>query len=118
MQTLILVQKINYKSQFFSYDFSNYILLYRSTFFNVTSSLSTLRLHLDCVLINRYVIEDDKILIQIDDGADAIQIRDFLVKQDNCLEVTVDSKSYDGAGKKVCYYCLLLPVLSMTCRFM
>lgn len=58
--------------------------------------------YLILLLFYRYVIEDDKILIQIDNGADAIQIRDFLVTQDNCLEVTVDSKTYDGAGKKVC----------------
>ncbi|XP_067938583.1 LDLR chaperone boca-like [Watersipora subatra] len=52
------------------------------------------------IQMKRYVIEDDKILIQIDDGSDAVQIRDFLLMQEDCLEVTVDSKSYDGAGKK------------------
>lgn len=58
----------------------------------------------DCIAhvhVCRYVIEDDRILIQIDDGSDSIQIRDFLLEQENCLDVTVDSKTYDGKGKKV-----------------
>ncbi|KAF6021369.1 MESDC2 [Bugula neritina] len=53
------------------------------------------------IQLKRYVIEDDRILIQIDDGSDSIQIRDFLLEQENCLDVTVDSKTYDGKGKKL-----------------
>jgi len=49
----------------------------------------------------RYVIEPGRILLQMDDGADSVQIRDFLIAQPNCLEVSLDSKTYDGAGKKV-----------------
>jgi len=51
------------------------------------------------IQIKRYVIEDDQILIQLDDGSHAVQIRDYLVTQDDCWEVTLESKTYDGKAK-------------------
>lgn len=48
------------------------------------------------------MIEDDRILIQMDDGSNAVEIRDFLVQQEDCYEVTVDSQTYDGKAKLVC----------------
>ena len=59
------------------------------------------------------MIEDDQILIQLDDGSHAVEIRDYLISQDDCWEVTLESKTYDGKAKLVRYMCMTahVPVL-------
>jgi hypothetical protein len=49
----------------------------------------------------RHVINDDRILLVMNDGSQAFEIKDFLVQQDRCKEVTIDNRPYYGKGAKV-----------------
>ena len=49
--------------------------------------------------IQRYIIEDHRAIFMINDGSRAWDIKDFLVKQDRCEDVTIDKDVYDGKGK-------------------
>ena len=49
----------------------------------------------------RYVLEPGKILMVVQDGAVAWKIKDFLVNLDNCRDVTIEGKVYDGKRKQV-----------------
>ena len=44
----------------------------------------------------RYMMDEGKAIFMIPDGSLAMQIKNFLVKQDRCLEVTVDSEVFPG----------------------
>ncbi len=46
----------------------------------------------------RYVISANRVLIKINDGAYAVQIKDFLVDQERCEVVTIDGNDYPGKG--------------------
>lgn len=46
--------------------------------------------------ITRYIIEDNKAIFMLQDGGLAWEIKDFLVKQERCLEVTFDDNTYPG----------------------
>jgi hypothetical protein len=46
----------------------------------------------------RYIIEDNRAIFMISDGSMAYDIKDFLVKQDRCLEVMIDNERYEGAA--------------------
>ena len=35
------------------------------------------------------------------DGAKAWEVKDFLVKQEKCAEVTIENQNFPGAGAKV-----------------
>ena len=35
---------------------------------------------------------------QVKDGANAFSVKDFLIKQDRCAEVTIDQQSWKGRG--------------------
>jgi hypothetical protein len=37
----------------------------------------------------------------MNDGSQAFEIKDFLVQQDRCKEVTIDNRPYYGKGAKV-----------------
>ncbi|CAF0737219.1 unnamed protein product [Rotaria sp. Silwood1] len=50
--------------------------------------------------VNRYVIDDNRILLVLSDGSQAFDVKDFLVQQDRCQEVTIDNKPYYGKGAK------------------
>lgn len=52
---------------------------------------------------SRHVINDDRILLVLTDGSQAFEIKDFLVKQDRCKEVTIDNRPYYGKGATVSY---------------
>lgn len=41
-------------------------------------------------------MDEGKAIFMIPDGSLAMQIKNFLVKQDRCLEVTVDSEVFPG----------------------
>ncbi|KAH3875326.1 LRP chaperone MESD-like [Dreissena polymorpha] len=46
----------------------------------------------------RYVVGDNRVIFMLKDGATAWEIKDFLVQQDRCEEVTIEGKSYPGKG--------------------
>ncbi|KAK0067744.1 LDLR chaperone MESD [Biomphalaria pfeifferi] len=46
----------------------------------------------------RYVVGSNRVLFMLTDGAKAWEIRDFLVKQDRCEEVSIEGQTYPGAG--------------------
>jgi hypothetical protein len=50
--------------------------------------------------VQRYMVEDDKAIFMLKDGAVAWEIKDFLVKQERCLEVTIDNQVYPGVNFK------------------
>lgn len=46
----------------------------------------------------RHVIDDDRILLVLTDGSQAFEIKDFLVQQERCKDVTIDNRNYPGQG--------------------
>lgn len=50
--------------------------------------------------VQRYMIEDNRAIFMLKDGSFAWEIKDFLVKQDRCYEVSIDNEIFDGNGKK------------------
>ena len=50
------------------------------------------------LLFFRYVISDNRILIKIEDGSYAFEIKNFLVNQERCELVTLEGKDYPGKG--------------------
>ncbi|CAF2328281.1 unnamed protein product [Rotaria sp. Silwood2] len=48
--------------------------------------------------VNRYVIDDNRILLVLSDGSQAFDVKNFLIQQDRCQEVTIDNKPYYGKG--------------------
>ncbi|CAF1017587.1 unnamed protein product [Rotaria magnacalcarata] len=48
--------------------------------------------------VNRFVVDDNRILFLLKDGSQAFEVKDFLVKQDRCKEVTIDNRPYYGKG--------------------
>ncbi|XP_060069380.1 LDLR chaperone boca-like [Ylistrum balloti] len=46
----------------------------------------------------RFVVSEDRVIFMLSDGSKAWEVKDFLVKQERCKEVTIEGKSYDGAG--------------------
>ena len=55
----------------------------------------TLQLH--C----RYIVDDSRVLFLLQDGSQAYEVKDFLVQQDRCQEVTIDNRPFYGKGAKV-----------------
>ncbi len=50
------------------------------------------------VLSCSYVIDDTTSIFLLNDGALAGDVKDFLVKQDRCLEVGIDKDKFPGRG--------------------
>ncbi|UJR33614.1 hypothetical protein I4U23_021050 [Adineta vaga] len=48
--------------------------------------------------VTRHVIDNNRILLVLNDGSQAFEIKDFLVKQERCKEVTIDNRPYYGKG--------------------
>lgn len=46
--------------------------------------------------LTRYIMERDKAIFMVDDGATAFEIKDFLIKQERCLEVKIDNEIFKG----------------------
>ena len=44
----------------------------------------------------RYVVGENRVIFMLKDGAMAWEVKDFLVNQDRCEEVTIEGKSYPG----------------------
>jgi len=47
---------------------------------------------------SRYISEDDQVLLKLDDGSKAFEIKDFLVEQENCYTVFIDNQEFKGKG--------------------
>lgn len=50
--------------------------------------------------LQRYVVGPNRILFMMKDGAKAWEVKDFLVKQERCEEVTIENQNFPGAGAK------------------
>jgi len=48
--------------------------------------------------LTRYVIAENRVLIHIEDGSKAYDIKDFLVKQKTCAKVEFENQEFIGAG--------------------
>ena len=46
----------------------------------------------------RYVVGSNRVIFMLTDGSKAWEVKDFLVQQDNCEEVTIEGKNYPGKG--------------------
>lgn len=46
--------------------------------------------------VTRYMLEHNKAIFMVNDGATAWDIKDFLVKQDRCLQVVIDNETFPG----------------------
>lgn len=52
-------------------------------------------------IVCRYNVDDSRVLFLLQDGSQAYEVKDFLVQQDRCQEVTIDNRPYYGKGAKV-----------------
>eukprot|EP00057_Strongylocentrotus_purpuratus_P012745 XP_011667219.1 PREDICTED: LDLR chaperone boca-like isoform X1 [Strongylocentrotus purpuratus] len=48
--------------------------------------------------IQRYMVDSNRAIFLTKDGATAWEMKNFLLEQDRCQEVTIDNKSYYGKG--------------------
>ncbi|CAF0772000.1 unnamed protein product [Brachionus calyciflorus] len=46
--------------------------------------------------VNRYMIDDHQAIFMVNDGSKAWEIKDYLVQQKDCLQVTIDQEKYPG----------------------
>ncbi|CAF2114010.1 unnamed protein product, partial [Rotaria magnacalcarata] len=44
--------------------------------------------------------DDSRVLFLLQDGSQAYEVKDYLVQQDRCQEVTIDNRPYYGKGAK------------------
>ncbi|CDW56864.1 Mesoderm development candidate 2 [Trichuris trichiura] len=51
--------------------------------------------HID---VQRFVVDRNRAIFMFKDGAQAWEAKDFLLKQDRCLEVSIEGRSYPGKG--------------------
>eukprot|EP00731_Ephydatia_muelleri_P016768 Em0009g1192a len=58
---------------------------------------SLLNAHLQA---ERYIVSPDRVMFMIRDGAQAWDVKEFLVKQGECLEVVLNSQTFPCAGAK------------------
>ena len=50
------------------------------------------------MLHSRYLVADDRALFLLKDGSTAWDVKDFLVQQPECKEVTFENQNFPGAG--------------------
>ncbi|XP_063952510.1 LRP chaperone MESD-like [Lytechinus pictus] len=48
--------------------------------------------------LQRYMVDSNRAIFLLKDGALAWEMKNFLIDQDRCYEVTIDNKSYYGKG--------------------
>lgn len=48
--------------------------------------------------LTRYLMDEKQAIFMVNDGATAWEIKDFLIKQDRCLEVTIDQETFPGVN--------------------
>ncbi|XP_070546811.1 LDLR chaperone boca-like [Ptychodera flava] len=49
--------------------------------------------------LTRYVIADDRIILVLTDGSKAFEIKNFLVEQERCEEVSFENQNFPGAAQ-------------------
>jgi len=64
------------------------------------AQLWTSNLHNNHIEVTAHIVEDDRILFLFRDGSRAWEGRDFLLKQPQCAEVTLEGSTSFGAGAK------------------
>ncbi|UJR13637.1 hypothetical protein I4U23_000650 [Adineta vaga] len=50
--------------------------------------------------VHKFVVDNKQIVFGIDDGSRAYEIKDYLIKQRRCFEVTIDKQVFPGRGSK------------------
>ncbi|CAF1974977.1 unnamed protein product [Rotaria magnacalcarata] len=50
--------------------------------------------------VAKYIVDDSRVLFLLQDGSQAYEVKDYLVQQDRCQEVTIDNRPYYGKGAK------------------
>ena len=53
------------------------------------------------IIYFRYVVDDNRVLFLLQDGSQAYEVKDYLIQQDRCQEVTIDNRPFYGKGAKV-----------------
>ena len=48
------------------------------------------------IVIQRFVISDDRAIFMIEDGSEAWRMKDFLIEQDGCMEVEIEQQKFPG----------------------
>jgi len=51
------------------------------------------------IQVQRYMVSDNRVLFQVNDGSLAVKIKDFLVSQDTCESVSFENLDFPGKGK-------------------
>jgi len=51
------------------------------------------------IQVQRYIVSDNRVLFQVNDGSLAFQIKDYLVSQDTCEVVSFENMDFPGKGK-------------------
>lgn len=49
----------------------------------------------------RYIVDDKRVLFLLQDGSQVYEVKDYLVQQDRCQEVTIDNRQFLGKGATV-----------------
>ena len=44
--------------------------------------------------VQAYIVSDDRILLNVEEGSQAWEVKDFLVEQEECIEVELEQKPY------------------------
>lgn len=52
----------------------------------------------DRVSLSRFIVGSDRAIFMLRDGSYAWEIKDFLVSQDRCADVTLEGQVYPGRG--------------------
>lgn len=50
------------------------------------------------LFVDRFIPEDDQVVLKMEDGSKAFEVRDFLTQQENCFKVVIENHEYKGAG--------------------
>ncbi|CAF1001551.1 unnamed protein product [Rotaria sordida] len=48
--------------------------------------------------VTKYIVDDTRVLFLLQDGSQAYEVKNYLVQQDRCQEVTIDNRPYYGKG--------------------
>jgi len=51
------------------------------------------------IQVQRYIVSDNRVLLQVSDGSLAFKIKDYLISQDTCEVVSFENMEFPGKGK-------------------
>ena len=46
------------------------------------------------ILVQTYIVSDDRVMFYVQEGSQAWEVKDFLVEQEECIEVELDQKPF------------------------